>query len=143
MLPIAALRYDAAVSLFEPFLRVTNSREFKDPVNHSLTDIQNASLSATRPFASSWLPVADQCVRSNVFIAYLPPAPSLDGIADWVAEWLEEELERKMWESLEDDNWTLLSNECERYCYGIQRNDKFASCSVKHQLPKKSRAALP
>ena len=33
--------------------------------------IQKKSLSATRPFVSSWLPVADQCLWSNAFIAYL------------------------------------------------------------------------
>ena len=61
--PITALRKDAAVSLFEAFLR--------DRVNHDLTDIQNTSFSATRLFVPSWLPVADQCLRSHAFIAYL------------------------------------------------------------------------
>ena len=64
----------------------------------------------------------------NEFICTPPPASSLDGIAERVAEWLflgrrlilqavsqnisfqvEDELERKMWDSLEDDNLTLLA----------------------------------
>ena len=40
VLPIIALRYDAAVSLLEALWRVNNSHDFKDRVNHDLTDIE-------------------------------------------------------------------------------------------------------
>ena len=39
VLPLTALRYDAAVSLFEAFLRVNSSHEFRNRVNHNLTDM--------------------------------------------------------------------------------------------------------
>ena len=69
------------------------------------------------------------------------PASSFLGVAGMVAEWLttgerfsfqlvsrtvafklEVELGRSIWDSLEEEMWTSLSDEWERYCYDDQNN---------------------
>ena len=75
-MPTTALRCDKAVSEFQKHLRVRNFYEPEERVSHDLIPFRNASLCATRPFVTSWLPRTVQCLCSNVFIAYHPqPRP--------------------------------------------------------------------
>ena len=60
----------AAVSKFEEHFRVKNIHGPREFVNHGLNDIRNAVWSAVRVSATSWPPLAVQCLCSNVVMAY-------------------------------------------------------------------------
>ena len=69
VLPTAALRYDGP---FQNGMYTCESKAVMNSeiaVSHGLTDSRNQTVSARRLFASSWLPLAVQCLCSHVFIA--------------------------------------------------------------------------